>query len=80
MNAIQRLRAERGWSQAELSYRAGLSVDTAGIAERRPENVHKSTLTCLAYAFEIKREELEKLLKEEKSNGTGSTHRGLPAR
>jgi transcriptional regulator with XRE-family HTH domain len=65
VHPIRRLRGERGWSQLELAYRAGLDIKTIVDIEHGRRHAHRSTLTCLAYAFGLQREELLQLLEEE---------------
>lgn len=62
MNPIRRLRAERGWTQQALAWRAGLDQKTVSRIERNAGDHSRATLTCLAYAFGMRREVLEAML------------------
>jgi transcriptional regulator with XRE-family HTH domain len=51
---IKELRAERGWTQQYLAYKAGLSQQDITQVERRDAKPHPATVRRLAEAFGIK--------------------------
>lgn len=50
---MKRLREERGWSQAHLAERAGLSVQFVAALEQEGRSATLATLNKLADAFEV---------------------------
>lgn len=56
---IRELRTERGWTQAELGRRAGVSEETVKYHERRAAtDPHSSTLAAFASALDVSLESL----------------------
>lgn len=49
---LRSLRKARGWSQAELGRRVGLSQERISAIESRPEKVNLDTLLTLAMALD----------------------------
>lgn len=49
---LRSLRKARGWSQAELGRRVGLSQERISAIESRPEKVNLDTLMTLAMALD----------------------------
>lgn len=49
---LRSLRKARGWSQAELGRRVGLSQERISAIENRPEKVNLDTLLTLAMALD----------------------------
>lgn len=49
---LRNLRKARGWSQAELGRRVGLSQERISAIENRPEKVNLDTLLTLAMALD----------------------------
>jgi HTH-type transcriptional regulator/antitoxin HipB len=49
---LRSLRKARGWSQAELGRRVGLSQERVSAIENRPEKVNLDTLLTLAMALD----------------------------
>lgn len=49
---LRSLRKAKGWSQAELGRRAGLSQERISAIENRPEKVNLDTLLTLAMALD----------------------------
>ncbi|UGS91264.1 helix-turn-helix domain-containing protein [Ralstonia wenshanensis] len=50
---MRRLRAERGWSQEELSFRSGLDRSFLAHVERCARNVSLDSIERIAAAFEL---------------------------
>lgn len=61
MNLV-RLRAERGWTQDDLAYEAGLHRTYVGHVERKTRNPTLESVECLAAALEVSMAELFKSL------------------
>lgn len=49
---LRRLRKARGWSQAQLGQRIGLSQERVSAIENHPERVNLDTLLTLAMALD----------------------------
>jgi transcriptional regulator with XRE-family HTH domain len=56
--ALEALRRERGLTQVELAYLAGISVGTVSRIESRAARPHRSTLRALAAALDCQASEL----------------------
>lgn len=50
---LKRLRVERGWSQEELAYRAGLHRTFVAHVERGARNISLDNIERLAIAFDL---------------------------
>lgn len=55
---LLRLRAERGWTQEDLAYEAGLHRTFVGHVERKGRNPSLETVESLAAALEVTMSEL----------------------
>jgi transcriptional regulator with XRE-family HTH domain len=65
---LKRIRAERGWSQEELAYWAGLPRTYIGQFERKVRNPTLATVESLAAALNIPFAELFRVPSDEKDS------------
>lgn len=56
--SVRYLRLKKGISQEELAFRANLNLNSISTLERGLNNVKIKTLYCIAYALEVKIEEI----------------------
>ncbi|WP_439892929.1 helix-turn-helix domain-containing protein (plasmid) [Ralstonia sp. 25C] len=66
---MRRLRAERGWSQEELSFRSGLDRSFLAHVERCARNASLDSIERIAAAFELP---IAALFDEDASRPSGS--------